>query len=98
MKIPIGKEVNINYAVNLSEDEFLKILSDIEVLCSLVQGADTVVRHLLEENPPLFAAVIQKFLILLMAMNEELVEVQRWGIDVTKELWGLKFSGKEGQA
>lgn len=97
-RIKDGKEVNLQYEVNLPEDEFLKMLSDIEILQALVQGADAVLRHMLEENPPLFAAIIQKFLILNLAQQESLTEVQKWANNVIKELWALKFGGIEGGA
>ncbi len=97
-KIPIEGEVVMNYDMLLGEKEFGKMLEDIQTLLALVQSTDSILRNMVEESPPIFATILQKFLILNLAQNESLLELQKWSNEVMAELWSIKFGGEGGKA
>ena len=97
-KIPIEGEVVMNYDMLLGEKEFGKMLDDIQTLLALVQSTDSILRNMVEKSPPIFSTILKKFLILNLAQNESLLELQKWSNEILAELWALKFGGKEGEA
>jgi hypothetical protein len=92
------ENVGFNYDVTITEKEFYEILENIETLLALVQGANNILRHMVEKSPPLFASIITRFITLNQAENVALIEVQKWAIGLTKEMWALKYNKTEGGA
>ena len=92
-----GKGVKFEYADSFTEEDFEKIMDNIEVLSQMVKTQNQILRHMLEKSPPMFASIVQKFLTLNFAFNESVQELQSWMNNLCKESWALKF-GKEGGA
>ena len=92
------KDLVFDYHTALTEKEFDTILDSIQTLLALIKSTDSILRHLLEKNPPLFAAIIQKFIIMNNVQNESLVEMLEWANGIVKEFWAMKYQNKEGGA
>ncbi len=91
-------EMEVKYNVSLNEKEIGKMLDDIKTLSALVKDMDVILRCILEKTPPMFASVIQKFLLMVLAMNESLINIELEENGIIAEMWAVKSQLKEGQA
>lgn len=97
MKIDCGKEVRLDYHVQLTEQDLDIIGKAIEALVSMVTIQNSVLQDLEANTPEIFMAGIKEFLMYNQQMSKTVIKYQKWYNDILKEFWVLKF-GKEGKA
>jgi len=98
MKIKVSKELAYQSVQEVSEKEIEIFIEVFNGLTEMSQFQVEYLRHNIEALPPMFTALLKKFLTIELAKQQSLVEVSKMATDILKEFWAMRYGGKGGEA